>query len=84
MTNALKGITWGTFERLFLGKYFLDRARNTKRMEFLCLQQGDMSVADLHPISHLITLPRQEHSSAHFDRIFVGRLVVSSFQPITK
>ena len=46
MTNALDGMTWGTFKRLFLGKYFLHHARNAKRVEFLSLQQGDLSIAN--------------------------------------
>ena len=45
-TNALEGITWGTFERLFLGKYFPNHARNAKRVELLSLHQGDISIAD--------------------------------------
>ena len=55
-TNALEGITWGTFERLFLGKYFLDHARNAKRVEFLSLRQGDISVANFE--AHLGDLER--------------------------
>ena len=37
VTNTLEGMTWGTFERLFLGKYFHDHERNAKRVEFLSL-----------------------------------------------
>ena len=36
----------GTFEHLFLEKYFPDYVRNFKIVEFLSLQQGDLSVAD--------------------------------------
>ena len=41
-SNALEGMTWGTFEHLFLEKYFPDHVRNSKRVEFLSLQQGDL------------------------------------------
>ena len=45
-SHTLEGMTWGTFEHLFLEKYFLDHVRNSKRVEFLSLQQGDLSVVD--------------------------------------
>ena len=45
-SNSLEGMTWGNFEHLFLEKYFPDHVRNSKRVEFLSLQQGDLSIAD--------------------------------------
>ena len=45
-SHTLEGMTWGTFEHLFLEKYFLDHVLNSERAEFLSLQQGDLSVVD--------------------------------------
>ena len=44
--NAFEGMTWRVFENLFLEKNFPDYARNAKKVEFLSLQQGDLSVAN--------------------------------------
>ena len=41
-----RGMTWATFEHLFPENYFPDHIRDSKRVEFLSLQQGDLSVAD--------------------------------------
>ena len=45
-SQTLEGMTWETFTRLFLDKYFSSVARQTKRNEFLNLRQGDLSVAE--------------------------------------
>ena len=43
---TLEGMTWATFEHLFFDKYCLDHVRNLKRVEFLFLQQRDLSIVD--------------------------------------
>ena len=73
----------GTFEHLFLKKYFSDHTRNVKRVEFLSFQQGDLSVTDFE--AHFGDLARFAsditfnnatqigHLSEHFDQIFVEK-----------
>ena len=39
-------MTWEEFERIFLGKYFEEVAKHSKRMEFEHLIQGPMSVLE--------------------------------------
>ena len=39
-------VTWETFKRVFLEKYFPKDVRNKKEMEFLELKQGNMTVAE--------------------------------------
>ena len=39
-------MTWETFKRVFLGKYFPEDVRNMKEMEFLELEQGNMIVVE--------------------------------------
>ena len=45
-SQTLEGMTWETFTRLFLDKYFSSVARQAKRNEFLNLRQGDLSVTE--------------------------------------
>ena len=39
-------MTWAKFHDLFMGKYFLDTARQAKTQEFLKLKQGTMTVME--------------------------------------
>ena len=39
-------VTWDVFQMLFMGKYFPEDVRNKKKMEFLELKQGNMTVAE--------------------------------------
>ena len=39
-------VTWEVFKRVFLEKYFPEDVRNKKEMEFLELNQGNMTVAE--------------------------------------
>ena len=39
-------MTWDAFTQIFLDKYFSPIARQAKRIEFLNLRQGEMSVTD--------------------------------------
>ena len=39
-------MTWAEFQKLFLGKYFMDTARHVKAQEFLELKQGTMTVLE--------------------------------------
>ena len=41
-----QAVTWETFKRVFLEKYFPEDVRNKKEMEFLELKQGNMIVAE--------------------------------------
>ena len=45
-SQALEVMTWDTFTRIFLDKYFPPVARNAKRIEFLNLRQDEMFVID--------------------------------------
>ena len=42
----MERLTWDTFTRIFLDKYFPPVARNAKRTKFLNLRQGDISITD--------------------------------------
>jgi hypothetical protein len=37
-------ITWEEFKTIFINKYFPSNVKNQKEIEFLTLQQGDMTV----------------------------------------
>ena len=39
-------MTWETFKRVFLEKYFPEDVRNKKEMEFLELKQGNTTIAE--------------------------------------
>ncbi|XP_006580677.1 uncharacterized protein LOC114411103 [Glycine soja] len=41
-----QAMTWETFKRVFLEKYFPEDVRNKKEMEFLELKQGNTTVAE--------------------------------------
>jgi hypothetical protein len=42
-------ITWEEFKTIFLNKYFPSNVKDQKEIEFLTLQQGDMTVDDMLP-----------------------------------
>ncbi|XP_050902471.1 uncharacterized protein LOC127113967 [Lathyrus oleraceus] len=44
--DACTDITWDNFKREFLEKYFSDDVHNKKKIEFLKLKQGNMTVVD--------------------------------------
>ncbi|XP_004516299.1 uncharacterized protein [Cicer arietinum] len=46
LDNAGAAITWAVFKNMFLVKYFPGDIRNRKEMEFVKLEQGNMSVAE--------------------------------------
>ncbi|XP_004491307.1 uncharacterized protein [Cicer arietinum] len=46
LENAGTAITWAIFKNMFLIKYFPEDIRNRKEMEFVKLEQGNMSVAE--------------------------------------
>nr|XP_027190148.1 uncharacterized protein LOC113786559 [Cicer arietinum] len=46
LENAGTAITWAIFKNMFLIKYFLEDIHNRKEMEFVKLEQGNMSVAE--------------------------------------
>ena len=43
-SRDLEAMTWTEFQKLFMGKYFLDTARHAKAQEFPELKQGTMTV----------------------------------------
>ena len=45
-SRDLEAMTWTEFQKLFMGKYFLDTARHAKAQEFLELKQGTMTVME--------------------------------------
>ena len=45
-SRDLEVMTWAEFQELFMGKYFLETARQVKAQEFLELKQGAMTVMD--------------------------------------
>ena len=45
-SRDLEAMTWAKFHDLFMGKYFLDTARDTKAQEFLELKQGTMTLME--------------------------------------
>ena len=45
-SRDLKAMTWAEFQKLFMGKYFLDTTRHAKAQEFLELKQGTMTMMD--------------------------------------
>ncbi|XP_073222428.1 uncharacterized protein [Cicer arietinum] len=46
LENAGTAITWAIFKNMFLIKYFPEDIRNRKEMEFVKLEQGNMTVAE--------------------------------------
>jgi len=46
LENGGEGVTWAVFRREFLNRYFLEDVRGKKEIEFLELNQGDMSVTE--------------------------------------
>lgn len=63
-------ITWESFKREYLGKYFPKDVRNRKEVEFLELKQGNVYVAEAdldvetsHHFISLIHLTQQNLSS---------------------
>ena len=45
-SRDLEAMTWAEFHDLFMGKYFLDTARQARAQEFLELKQGTMTVLE--------------------------------------
>ena len=45
-SRDLEVMTWAEFQKLFMGKYFLETARHAKAKEFLELKQGATTVMD--------------------------------------
>ena len=44
MQARVEEVTWTSFRRRFLEKYFPDNAKHERKAEFLTLQQGNLSV----------------------------------------
>ena len=46
MINRAEEVTWANFRTRFLAKYFPDSVKHERKVEFLTLQQGSLSVQD--------------------------------------
>jgi len=54
MGTRKEPVTWANFRTRFLEKYFPDTARQDREVEFLTLQQGDMTVQEyVNKFGHL-------------------------------
>ena len=52
--EATRGnVTWEEFKTLFLNKYFPSNVKDQKEIEFLTLQQGDMTTDNMLPDSRV-------------------------------